>query len=294
LHGLPVTRAFSVLARKAEFVEVQQDHFVLQPGEEMTGVTIMMNRGGQITGTVVNAVRQPVPGAKIVARPVKPIGQPLAPVMTGPDGTFVIENTQPATFEVTCEAPDYVKATNANVRDFATGVQFVLVKEAIYSGRFLDGDNKPLTKFRVRIRPSEAFGNREVRTESVREKEGKFSINDLGPGLWDFEFSADGITPLVLSRVSLREGEKMENQELHATHGASVGGVVKSLSGKPVRAGLVRMEYLESFTPNDKTYTTLQASTNSNGEFEIKNLLPGRYKSGAAIRRSRRRATARS
>lgn len=278
LHGLPVTRQFSVLARHADFVEVQQDSFVLQPGEEMAGVTIMMNRGGQITGTVVDSMRQPLAGAKIVARPVNPAGQPLAPITTGPDGTFVIDNTQPATFEVACEAPGYVKATNSNVRDFATGVQFVLVKEAIYSGRFLDTDDKPLTKFRVRIRPSESFGRQEVRTEPIRDKEGKFVIKNLGPGLWDFEFSADGTTPLVLSRIALREGELMEDQELHAQDGASIGGVAKSTSGRPIAGGLVRMEFLESFSTSDKTYTTLQASTNSNGEFEVKNLLPGRYK----------------
>jgi hypothetical protein len=278
LRALPVGRPFNILARHPQFVNAEQDHFILQPGEEMSGVQILMNRGGQITGEVLDALRQPLAGASIVARPVKPQGTPLAPVVSTPDGSFVVSNTQPAMFELSCSLPGYVTALSSNVRDFATGVQFVLVKEAIYSGRFVDQGGQPLTKFRIRIRPSERFTDRDVRTENVREKEGKFEVKGLAPGLWDFEFSAEDVTPLVMSRVTVREGEKIENQELRAQPGASVGGIVKATSGKAIGQALVRMDFVDSFSHADKSYTDLQASSKPNGEFEIKNLLPGHYK----------------
>jgi hypothetical protein len=278
LRSVPVGKAINVLARHPEFVGAEQANIVLQPGEKLTGVQILMNRGGRITGTVIDSSKQPVVGASIVAKPVQPSGLPLSPVTTAPDGAFSIDNTQPGTFELTCDAPGYVKSINSHVKDVTTGVQFVLLKEAIYSGRFLDDASNPIPKFRVRVRPSDSIGNREIRSESIRDKLGKFSVKGLAPGLWDFEFSAEGVTPLVVERVSVREGEKIENQDLHCRAGVSIGGLVKSVSGKPIQGALVRMDFRESFSPEDKTYTTLQTSTNSNGEFEIKNLLAGRYK----------------
>ncbi len=278
LRKVPVGKVFDVVAKHPQFVTVKQDHFLLQPGEEMSGVQVVMNRGGQITGEVLDSMRQPIAGAIIVANPVKPFGSPLSPVTSAPDGSFVVSNTQPAMFEVTCEAPGYVKAATSNVRDFATGVQFLMVKEAIYSGRFVDGSGEPIKKFRIRIRPSERAGDRALRTEPVRNKEGNFEIKGLAPGLWDFEFTAENVTPLVLLRIAVREGERIENQDLRVEAGASVGGVVKSLSGKPIQAALVRMEFLESFSEADKSYADLQTSTNSSGEYEIKHLLAGRYK----------------
>lgn len=278
LRGVPVGRTFNVLARHPEYVNAQQDHFVLQPGEELTGVEIMLSHGGSITGEVVDALRQPLAGASIIATPVKPVGSPLRAVASAADGSFVVNNTQPAIFELTCEAPGYCKATLANVRDVATGVQFVMVKEAIYSGRFLTADGESVPRFKVRLRMSNAPRDAEARIEPFRDRDGKFEIKGLAPGIWDFEFTATGLTPLLVSRVALREAEKIEGQELRVQEGGRVGGTVKSLSGKPVQAALVRMEFLESFSTTDKTFIELSAPTNSNGEFELKNLLPGRYK----------------
>jgi protocatechuate 3,4-dioxygenase beta subunit len=276
LRGVPVTRTFNVLARHPDYVNAEKDHFVLQAGEELTGVEIMMSRGGAITGEVLDALRQPIPGATVLATPVKPPGAPLVPVLSSTDGSFLINNTQPAQFELTCEAPGYCKGTVGNVRDVSTGVQFVLVREAVYSGRFLTSGSEPITKFKVRCKASN-IENAAIRTEQIRDKDGKFEVKGLVPGLWDFEFSAEGMTPLMVERVAMREAERLENQELRVAEGAKVGGVIRSMSGKPVQAALIRMEYLDAFDKSEKTYTKLQAPSNSNGEYEVKNLLPGRY-----------------
>lgn len=279
LRNLPVGKPFNVLARHHEFVNTEQDHIVLQAGEMQTGVKLVMNRGGAISGTVVDSMRQPLAGATILARPVRPAGAALAAAISAADGTFMINNTQPAIFELTAELPGFCKFTLPNVRDEATGVQFVMVKEAVYSGRLItDVGSDPVQRFRVRIRPAERDDAREVRTETFRDKEGKFVVKGLSPGLWDFEFTADAFAPVVIAKLAVREGEKLENQEVRLRQGSSVVGIVKSLTGKPIQSALVRMDYLESFSDADKTYATLQTSTNSNGEYEIKNLVPGKYK----------------
>jgi len=277
LRGFPVGRPFNVLARHPEYVGAEQDNLTVQPGEVLSGVQIMMSRGGRITGTIVDSSRQPLAGATVVARPVRPEGAPLPPVTSAPDGSFAIDNTHPATFEVTCQARGYVKAVNTLVRDVTTGVQAVMLKEATYAGRFLDAAGQAIPKFRVRLNQSEAFQSGPPRSETIRDKDGKFEINGLAAGLWDFEFSADGVAPLVVRRVALREGERLQNQELRAHVGCSVGGLVKSIAGKPIQGALVRLDFKESFSADDKTYTVLQGSTNSNGEYEVKNLLPGRH-----------------
>jgi hypothetical protein len=278
IRGIPSGRRFNLVARHSDFLGAEQAGLIVQPGEELTGVQMMLHRGGQITGVVVDATRQPVAGATLTARAAQPPGPTLPAVSSGPDGSFAIPNTPMGSFEVTCEAPGYVKVVNSHVRDVATGVQFVMLKEAVYGGRFRDPDGKPLQKFRVRLRRADPADPSSLRIESLRDKEGKFQIKGIGPGLWDFEFGAEGVTPLVVRRVAFREGERIENQELQAPLGTAVTGAVKSLSGKPIQSALVRMEYLETFAADDKTYALLQASTDSNGEYKIKNLLPGRHK----------------
>jgi len=277
LRGVPVNRSFNVIARHPDYLNAQNDRLNAKAGEELVGVKIVMSHGGNITGAVVDALRQPIAGASIIATPIKPPGSPLRAVPSGADGSFVISNTQPATFEITCDAPGYCQGKIGNVGDVSTGVQFVLVREAVYAGRLLTGDGAPVTRFKLRCKMSNASADAPIRSEQFRDKEGRFEVKGLSPGLWDFELTGEGQTPLLVQRVALREAERIENQELRFQEGAKVGGTVQSLSGKPVQSALVRLDFLESFSAADKTFTSLQGSTNSNGEFEIKNLLPGRY-----------------
>jgi hypothetical protein len=279
VRNLPVNRPISLIARHSEYVDAKQENIVLQPGESLTGLQIMMSKGGSITGSVVDTTRQPVVGASIVAKAVKPAGTPLTAVVSGPDGAFIVNNTPPAVYELECSAPDYVATTKNDVRDVTTGVQVVLVKAATYSGKLLtEAGNEPVKKFRMRVRPSDGANIRAAtRSESVRDTDGKFEIKGLAPGMWDFEFSADNTAPITVRGVAVREGEKVAGQEVRIKEGTTCTGVVKTDAGKPVAAALVRMEYNDSFSSADHTFLKLQSQTNSNGEFEIKNLASGRY-----------------
>ena len=279
VRNLPVNRPITLMARHAEYVDAKQENIVLQPGESLTGLQIMMSKGGSITGSVVDTTRQPVVGASIVAKAVRPAGTPLAAVVSGPDGAFIVNNTPPAVYDLECNAPEYVTATKSDVKDVTTGVQIVLVKAATYSGKLVtESGGEPVKKFRVRIRPSDGAAIRTAtRNESMRDAEGKFEIKGLAPGMWDFEFTADEFAPLTVRGIAVREGEKVAAQDIRIKAGTTCTGVVKTDAGKPVAAALVRMEYNDSFSAADRTFLKLQSQTNSNGEFEIKNLATGRY-----------------
>jgi carboxypeptidase family protein len=284
IHNMPVNKGLQLIARHPDYVDAKQENIVLQPGESMTGVQIMMSHGGSITGSVADTTRQPVVGASLVARPIRPAGPPLAAVVSGPDGAFIVNNTPPGVYEIEASAPGFVSTMNSNIKDVTTGVQFVMVKEAVYSGRVvLDTTGEPAKKFKYRVRPSDDTPGRHIpKAGGSKGPDGKFEINGLAPGDWDFEFTSDDLAPLLVKGVSVKEGETVGNQELRLKAGPTCVGAVKSDSGKPIQAALVRMEYLDTFSAGDKTFTKLQSTTNSNGEFEIKNLAPGRYKIWAA------------
>src|SRR5262249_41202506 len=271
VRNLPVNRPITLIARHGEYVDARQENIVLQPGESLTGLQIMMSKGGSITGSVVDTTRQPVVGASIVAKAVKPAGSPLAAVVSGPDGAFIVNNTPPAVYSL--------PATREDVREGRTGVQIVLMKAAAYSGKpVAETGGEPVKKYRVRVRGSDGTAIRTAtRSESVRDADGKFEIKGLAPGMWDFEFSADDFAPLTVRGVAVREGEKVADQQIRIKAGTTCKGVVKSDAGKPVAAALVRMEYNDSFSASDRTFLKLQSQTNSNGEYEIKNLATGRY-----------------
>jgi len=279
VRNLPVNRPITLISRHAEYVDAKQENIVLQPGESLTGLQIMMSKGGSITGSVVDTTRQPVVGASIVAKAVRPAGTPLGAVVSGPDGAFIVNNTPPAVYDLECSAPDYVTTTKPDVKDVTTGVQIVLVKAATYSGRLVtESAGEPVKKFRMRVRPSDGAALRTAtRSESMRDAEGKFEIKGLAPGMWDFEFTADDFSPLTVRGIAMREGEKVAAQDIRIKPGTTCAGVVKTDAGKPVAAALVRMQYNDSFSAADRTFLKLQSQTNSNGEFEIKNLATGRY-----------------
>lgn len=284
IHNLPVNRGLQLVARHPDYVDARQENLVLKPGESMTGIQLMMSHGGSITGSVADTTRQAVVGASLTARPIRPAGTPLPAVTSGSDGAFIINNTPPGTYEIEATAPGYVNTVNSNIKDVTTGVQFVMVKEAIYSGRVvLDATGEPVKKFKYRVRMSDDTPGRHTpKGSSSKGSDGKFEIAGLAPGNWDFEFTADDFAPLLIKGVAVKEGETVANQELRLKAGPSCVGSVKADSGKPVQAALVRMEFLDSFSGADKTFTKLQSTTNSNGEFEIKNLAPGKYKIWAA------------
>lgn len=284
LHNLPVNKGLQLIARHPDYVEAKEENIVLQPGESQTGHQIMMSHGGSITGSVADTTRQPVVGASLIARPIRPPGPPLVAVVSGPDGAFIINNTPPGTYEIEASAPGFVSTMNSNIKEVTTGVQFVMVREAVFSGRVvLDSNGEPVKKFKYRVRASdEAPGRHTPKAGTSKGSDGAFEIKALSPGNWDFEFTSDDLAPLLVKGVAVKEGETVGNQELRLKVGPTCVGSVRSDAGKPVQAALVRMEYLDTFSPGDKTFTKLQGTTNSNGEFEIKNLAPGRYKIWAA------------
>lgn len=277
-RGVSTERPLHLIAMHPNYVEARNLNLVVAPGENLTGIDLVMTSGGSIAGTVQTVGQAPLAGAVITATPVRPAGAALDQVVSAADGTFTVFNTRPGVYELACEADGYCKKTIANVEDVSTGVSFFLVAESVYRGNLVADDGKPLAKFRVRGRKSNPATGEALVSKTCRSSDGSFELKGLEPDSWDFEFTADGFAPRILHQVVLREGETTEARNLTLELGAAAEGHVLNTHGRPVVQALVRLEEIEPFVSTDRTYLKLQTQTDDAGHFRVGNLVPGLYK----------------
>lgn len=279
----PVGRSFNLIVSHPDYMKGRNDSVVLEAGESLTDLEILLSRGGAISGVVQTSSREPIPGATITAQPVQPAGPAMGKVISKADGTYLIENTKPGVYKLVCEAAGYCQAENNNVRDMATDVSFFLVREAVLAGRFIDAtDGSPVKKAQVRYKRAGADRKWEIQTAFFQDEDGDFQIKGISTGTWEFEVTAEGYADFRLESVAFAEGEQKTDQVLRLSRGAAAVGRVKSTEGKPIASAIVRFENLEKFSSSDREYYRLQTKSNANGEYHMANLRPGRYQCWAA------------
>ena len=279
--GLPVEQPLILVASHASFIESRNRDIVLQAGERLTDFEIILSQGGSITG-FVRAGNQPIEGALVTARPTNPSGRPLPPVVSGTDGSFTIGSTSAAMFEVTCEAEGFCPLTLRNVRDIATGVNFNMVRASTLTGRILSRQTgEPVKSFTMRWKTQEDAAGRRVKRKTFHDEEGKFELANMMTGEYSFEIEAENHAPLVVDNLSIPEGQVVE-KDLELVMGTTIVGRVAGVNGVGIRSALVRFENLEPFVLSEKTYTKLQTTADVDGNFELPNMLPGRYKAWAS------------
>jgi len=279
LSGVPIGESFTITVQHPDYMTATQENVKLSPGEALTGMEIVMLRGGSITGLVRSASDgKAIGNASITATPSTPPGPALTRVHSDDKGNFVVLNTPAGRHELTCEMDGYCSQTIPNLADTVTGVNFDLVRESRIKGQLVNQTTgEAIGKFKMRGK----MVGRSVQSKPIemliRDKKGEFVIDGLFPGSWDLEFTCDDTAPLLLTSISLAEGQEHDAGILYATQGARAVGRVTNAAGQPVYLALVRFELLDTFLATDKTYTTLQTQTDNNGEFTMPRLRSGRY-----------------
>jgi RNA polymerase sigma factor (sigma-70 family) len=223
---------------------------------------------GVIRGSVLGPDGHPVSGVLILTQP----GRADASVITGSDGSFVVDGLSRGTYLLRAEHPGLPAVERPDVR---TGERPIVLQ--IPSGGRLEGivtreggSGAPCAVWAVPITPGPMRTDQGVGRGMVRQwvsaTDGSFALGPLAPGSYNlYAVSPEGLVghlPAVPLSGASRKGLQIE---LRA--GATLDGrVLDFLSQQPVAGARLRASPLGR---------TLTATSGSDGSFQLRGLVPG-------------------
>ncbi len=266
-------------------------------GEKDLG-EIALNPTVSISGRVLDGQTQKPIQAQVGAekKSANRFGGPQQSAECKEDGSFVIENVEPGTWEVSAEAKGYARSSvelTVVAGQNADAGNILLGPGVSISGRVVDVTRKPKAGVDVKLaelRDAGPFiGAIPNEKASVKtDEEGRFKHTGLSEGKWHLAIDVEGFAPLIHKFEIKDQGHEVE---LVLVVGGSISGVVKESSGQGIANA--RVSLLMHGTPGHDLYKLtgqlegfgtfggggrlLVASTESNGQFMLKNLAPGTY-----------------
>ena len=235
--------SFEITASHPDYARSLPVPVLVEPSGPTPDVRVVLNQGGRIEGSYRRRDGGPVPGAFVVATPLREEswrGGPLVPVR--PDGTFAIEHVLPGRVRVTTmtSAGNMSRSTEAReteVRDGETATLDIVNREVLLHGRVTRSAG-PVGALRIEARspgsgttfsgggsmvPPSAGGPE--RMAAVTREDGSFEMRVDEPGTLQVNVStADQRTSLPMRTVEVPDVESFAVELSFA--GAPVAGVV--------------------------------------------------------------------
>ncbi|MGH7150243.1 MAG: carboxypeptidase regulatory-like domain-containing protein, partial [Planctomycetota bacterium] len=258
---------------------------------EMGGVSdlrIVLEKGRSVAGRVLDAQRNPVPGAFVSAREdpspagAKRRGGSISHQSgkAAADGSFRFTGLAEGPLLLEAQAEGRGKAEVRDVEAGSEGVEIVLLGAAGVAGVVREADTgKPVPRFTIggqRLIESQTF-IQGLPEKSFRADDGSFERLDLQPGDYDLAFEAEGFVAEVLRKVEVKAGEVRRGLEVRLRRGATVRGrVVARDTGAPVvDAEVGRVEEGRNSFRFSSRFRRVEVRTGSEGAFELTGLEPG-------------------
>ena len=255
--------------------KVKGPTFTMHPDSDVQDLVIDIGFAveGFVTGKVMDSSGKPVASAEVVFA----AGNVTGATDSGKDGVYKIEGVGGVEFLEYIQArgfrTGYSRQTQNNIPVNSEGIDFVLAKSGSLKGRVVDAaSGRPVEKFEVK--PGRGSW------QSFSSPDGEFALKQLDVTKLVLRARAEGYTETKTERITLPEGETVENVTIALQKGQSVSGIVLSgKTGQPVKdariktfVGQLRYETLNrefGWGANDPI-------TDENGHFELTGIEPGR------------------
>jgi Carboxypeptidase regulatory-like domain len=191
-----------------------------------------------------------------------------------PAGTFLVRGAGPRANRLVAQSAGRART----VLDLA-GVpvggrdesELGLPRESILAGRVRDASGAGLAQARIlRGEADEAWFEEEL---AQTDAQGAFRIGNLPAGSYLLFASAEGLPDSARTVIELGAGEAREELELRLAVGASLSGRVLDASGQPLAGHSIGVQG----EPFDEWVNTCDATTDEQGQYEIRGLAAGRY-----------------
>ncbi len=196
--------------------------------------------------------------------------------------TFLLDRLEPGTYRLTFSANEMedkvVEDVVAPTSDLV--VELVYASKPALKGTVIDAKSgEPIRKFRARARKLQTLrGSNYVQKDQwtyIENERGDFSVETVGPGIYQVQAAADGYAPAWSREVSTDSTEPIQ---LLLSSGATIAGRVVDTEGRPVTgakviplsiAGGVMDTTKDTFTSEDGAVETVD------GKFKLQNLPAG-------------------
>jgi hypothetical protein len=272
-------------ARKKGFSKTSRN--LVDPAEEFVVLHLEENAG--ITGFVIDAVsRKPVDSFGLILHAVgrndhlnEPLGG-LREFHSTADGSFTIEDVPPGRYRVQAFTNEHGPTLTAPFdvqRMFVHGMVIEMKRGATLRGTITDVEGEPLAGATVRMFDNAytelpisrlLYGDfAELARPVTSGDDGVFAFENLAGVAVQLRVSAPGRTTAVRRDVAVREGEESDVGVIVLGEGGTLRGVVSDSRGVPSRGARITVMGAHG--------EVVEVSASSEGEFEVRNLLPGDY-----------------
>lgn len=241
-------------ATAGEFLQGKPLELVVAAGEVREGLEVILERGAEVRGRVVD-----VEGAAVVGAAVELSFDPAAmngmnaanastgatgSATTGADGSFRIRGLGLGPFQLEAtrvgESEAWSYGRLAGVRPGSLELVLTIRELAPFVGRVVDAADEPIPSFVLELNPGSLGGlmggNR--MTEAVEDPEGRFQLERVKEGKWNLYVRSDGYGragPISVDRPGPGDSEVL----VRMTRGVIARGVVVGPDERPVGGATV-------------------------------------------------------
>ncbi len=196
----PLPGDYSVEAVASGYAPSFSEDFRIEDGQELPGITVNVDKGGSISGTIVNSSGQAVSGALIKSNNNHWTGTPFdlsmgeffpgtatkSQTRSGADGTFTIEGLTPTTYLIEVEHKDHSKTVMKGIsiamgQDTAIG-DLVMTSGASVAGTVRGPSGSPLMGATVTMQMESGPDNFPITYTSKTGRDGQFKLNHVRSG----------------------------------------------------------------------------------------------------------------
>ncbi len=198
------------------------------------------------------------------------------------DDTFTLDRLEPGIYTLQFSGTNMEDKTIRNVVAPSEGLEVELVYAAKprLTGTVMDGKTgEPIRNFRVRIRKVRTLRDpnytQQDRWTHVENERGSFSIDTVGPGVYQVQAAADGYAPRWSDEINT---DRPGQTTVALSPGGTVTGMVVNNRGEPVDgARIIPLSLAGGAMPQTKDDFVYEegAATTAAGAFTLSNLPPG-------------------
>jgi hypothetical protein len=212
---------------------------------------LLLDIPGGLSGTVTNTVGDPVAGAEVVATLRGAAGTRTRSAKTGADGHYRIADvgTDPVS-RMTVKAPKFLLFEREGGAPSDGVVDFTLEHGGSVSGTVHGYDGKSPATFTVKAKPDAKSKSKTAPEKSFTDPSGAFQIDDLDPGKYTIEVSADHYATVSKTDLEVSAEQVADAGTLTlASQSALRGHVIAARERTPVAGAAVQVTFVSGPQP---------------------------------------------
>lgn len=244
--------------------------------------------GGRV---LVQGTNQPLAGATVTAMTFNATSQSRGEAVSGPDGSFLVENLQQGAYMLQVELDCYSQVRMNRVQVGDMNIVAEMRPRTKVSGTVLDASGNPVRSFTVSPKRAGDGGTDQLflenlgLDESFESEDGTFTVCNFDKGTYVIAIEAPGYATAMSEKFTVVENQTPINVTIRVSQGGAVRGKLIDASGNPIKGAVVGSFDAGLDDINDPLFGNListgatkrKVRSDRDGNFELKMLAPADY-----------------